>query len=191
MIDALIIVDMQKYFLDQLSVGTMTQNRKAVTKLVEAVNKQATWAMEHKVPIIVLEYDTEDESGNQSRTDWRIRRNLQFYKRKWYAMKDTDDGGEEVLEVMHGCEPRRGLVEKHRLVNLAGRKDEFTFNICGVNLDACVYETANSLLCDGHAVRLVHEATRNTWDNRNAKNTREDARKLMDYECYKIIKNVA
>lgn len=192
--DALIIVDMQDYFLDQLSWSDSdAKNRKSLKRLVGEVIKQATWAMKHNVPILVLEYDLCDSGLAESRTTWAIRKVLRLYKKKWYAAKQTDDGANEVLEMMHGCEPPHGLVEYHRQWNLAGRKDTFTFRICGVNMDACVWATTRSLVKYGHKVHAVHEATRNTYDPWTTKNPNSDFNKLRrrHAKLLKIINNVA
>ena len=195
MIDALIIVDMQNYFLNRVNRGTMSKSKKAVMRLIEQVNKQVDWAMENGLPIIALEYAVSGwlTSEAESRTNWRIRQRMRFYKNKWYVLKNEDNGSMEVIDAMHGNEPSSGLAEHRRMVNLAGRKDTLTFRLCGINLDACVSRTACGLVREGHNVEVVTGATCNAWNRATPRTTREEWRKLMErhpLNC-QVVKNVA
>jgi len=166
---ALIVCDLQPYFTGELGTtdqfGVKDGREQA---LIDAACAQVRWAKRNRLPIIVLEYANLEYDGDgyfATRTHDDIRAEIGDYSRAWYALKDTDSGAEEVLGLMHGEEPRLGLMngwKRHRnpLRKMAKHGAEMTFRICGVNLVACVKETVDGLRDWGHKVEIAANATR-------------------------------
>jgi nicotinamidase-related amidase len=166
---ALVICDLQPYFTGQLGYidqfGVKDGREQA---LINAACAQVRWAMKRRLPIIVLEYANLEYDGDgyfATRTHDDIRCELGSYQRVWYALKDTDAGHEEVLDVMRGQEPRQGLKngfyrQRNPLRKMMKANEKMTFRICGVNLIACVKETIDGLLEEGHSIEIAANATR-------------------------------
>lgn len=166
---ALIVCDLQPYFTGELGIidqfGVKDGREQA---LVNAVRAQVRWAKKHRIAIIVLEYanlEYDDGGYYATRTHDDIRFEIGNYSRAWYALKDTDAGHEEVLDVMRGEEPRLGLKNGWKrhinpLRKLMKPADEVTFRVCGVNLCACLAESINGLLDEGHAIEIAANASR-------------------------------
>lgn len=166
---ALIVCDLQPYFTGELGItdqfGVKDGREQA---LIDAACDQVRWAKRHRLPIIVLEYanlEYDDDGYKATRTHDDIICEIGNYTRAWYALKDTDSGHEEVLEVMRGEEPRQGLKngynrQKNPLRKMLKDGEEVTFRICGVNLVACVKETIDGLRDYGHPIEIAANATR-------------------------------
>lgn len=161
--DALIIVDVQRYFINDLRSAPMN-------KLIEAVCREVRWAKKHNLPIICLEYTDICGTGAIIRTAVEIRNEIGKYHSVWYVRKNSDGGGNEVNDVVQGLVPDWGLAsgscKLRRMVGWRMGKKNTTFRICGVNLEACVQDTTNELLDMGYNVDVVRGATRNVWDNK-------------------------
>ncbi len=179
--NALIICDLQPYFTGELGItdqfGVKDGREQA---LVNAACAQVRWAKRNRLPIIVLEYANLEYDGDgyfATRTHDDIRAEIGSYSRAWYALKDTDSGSEEVLDVMRGEEPRQGLKNGWKrhinpLRKLMKPADEVTFRVCGVNLCACLKETIDGLLDEGHNIEIAANASRDCEGDINAYHAR-------------------
>lgn len=122
-----------------------------------------------------LEYDGDGYYATRTHED--IRFEIGNYSRVWYALKDNDCGAEEVLDVMRGVEPRQGLKngwerQRNPLRKLVKDGKSLTFRICGINLVACVKETIDGLLDEGHHIEIAANATRDCEGDFNAYHAR-------------------
>lgn len=163
---ALVIVDMQDYFLGNLS-ELYTDHQDIINSFIKNIIKQIKWAKKNKLPIICLEYDDlyyEDDGYSAVITNKVIREHLNGYPLKWYAKKDTDTGYDEVMDVLCGIEPRKGLMAG-KLQKLISKKTKMTFRVCGINLHACVRDTVSDMIQFGHIVEIVRGTVRNVYDN--------------------------
>lgn len=170
---ALVIVDMQDYFLGNLS-ELYTDHKDIINSFINNIIKQIKWATKNRLPIVCLEYDDleyEDDGYSAVITNKVIQEHLNKYPLKWYAKKDTDTGYDEVMDVLCGIEPRKGL-RKGKLQKLISKKTKMTFRVCGVNLHACVRDTVSDMIQFGHNVEIVHGTVRNVYDDES----------LLDYE---------
>ena len=86
-------------------------------------------------PIIVLEY------VNFGNTLTRLSRMLSRYDRRYLVKKNDNDGSDEIHDFV--VKTKLGITD---------------FTICGVNLDACVQETATGLAEIGYNVKVVKKA---------------------------------
>lgn len=170
MLECLVIVDMQDYFIGDIGVinGNRIDTRRGY--LVAQTIKHIKIAKKKGIPIICLEYDDIYYECDGITANWtckEIRDELKYYKKAYYPLKDIDDGSEEVIDVLKGVQPRRGLARNgKRLHKWIKGKQKVSFTVCGVNLDACVHDTVESLKYKGHTVRIIPEATRNVWDDK-------------------------
>ena len=91
---------------------------------VRNVIKAIKFAKSVELPIIVLEYES------MGRTLYRIRKHLIGYDKVIYKTKDEDDGGYEVMSALR----KNGFTDVHSLA------------VCGININACVSSTIESLV---------------------------------------------
>lgn len=107
----LVIIDMQRHF----------QAARHLQLIFNIVNKVKEY-IERNESIIILEfYDDDDDLG---RTVPEILDVVDEYKNCFIVGKDQNDGGEEIS----------GIINEQSL-------DISEFEVCGVNLDACVMDT--------------------------------------------------
>lgn len=117
--EALIIVDMQHFF-------ETARNDWTIRNVIELIKK----AKQDNVPIIVLEYVDPDEEYEIGETMPRLKKHLDDYNLTRYVLKYNDDGGNKVIE----CLEQNGW------------EDIVSLTVCGVNIQACVAETVDTLI---------------------------------------------
>lgn len=88
-------------------------------RLQTNIIRQIRLAKKKNYPIICLEYI------GDGRTIPKIRKELEDYKNKFFFRKNWDDGSDKILSI------------KNKLPS--------KFRVCGVNTDACVFETVVNL----------------------------------------------
>lgn len=176
---ALIIVDMQADFLDRAGDDCGEEAGAAASKkLMAGVLREVKEAMRKRLPIVCLTYTDQDdgfehpaESWAYHATDEAIRKALKGYTRAYYALKDTDDGSEEVTSVLEGVEPRRGMDKpsyrgkpnKLRKFITDGHSSCVDFTVVGVNASACVAATCEGLVDCGHICHVPADAAMDVW----------------------------
>ena len=184
---------MQDYFLGELShLHGVNGSDELSENLINNIVKQIKWAKKNKLPIICLEYDDlcyEDDGYSAVITHKTIRKNLYKYPLKWYAKKDTDNGYEEVMDVLQGIEPRKGLRDG-KLQKLISKKTKMTFRVCGVNLSACVSETICDMIKFSHNVEIVQGTVRNVFDDRLITDYEEPFNDCRIMTCEESLDNV-
>ena len=119
----LIIVDMQNYFLMEMTSCASGYERNIEvsrrSKLIRNINRAIKMFKDAKLPIVTVEYDIDmyEEDGNYLPSDLTTIN----------VLKENDDGGAEVFWKM--------------------RNKNYPMNavMVGINMAACVCETANSL----------------------------------------------
>jgi nicotinamidase-related amidase len=185
--EALVIVDMQDDFLERMgddpSDGEPCDDvdwwvRGCYKKLLNGILREVKEAKRKRLPIICLQYanqedgfDSPKESWEYHATDAAIRKALKGYSRAYFAWKDTDDGSDEVGDVLHGLEPRLGL-DKPSFRGKPNKLRKFItnphkiidFTVVGVNANACVASTCRGLVDVSHKCRVPADAAMNVWD---------------------------
>jgi nicotinamidase-related amidase len=179
--EALVIVDMQDDFLERMGdEGFMCidEVRAAYRKLLKGILREVKEAKRKRIPIVCLTYanqedgfDSPKESWEYHATDSKIRAALKGYSRVYHAQKDDDGGGEMVMDILEGVEPRLGLERPSYRGKLPKLRKYITdehkmidFTVVGVNADACVLCTCNDLVDAGHKCRVPSDAAMNVWD---------------------------
>jgi len=177
--EALVIVDMQADFLDRMGdeVGEKYANI-AHKKLMKGVLREVKEAKKKQLPIVCLQYANQADGFDCPKEAWEyhathsaIRKALKGYSRAYFARKDNDDGSEEVLDVLHGVEPRneldkpsfRGKPNKLRKF-ITDEHKMIDFTVVGVNADACVASTCGGLIDASHKCRVPADASLNVWN---------------------------
>jgi len=169
--ECLVIVDMQDYFLGNLdSISSkIVNNPIRRTYLIECILREIKNARKKGMPIICLEYADLDYDGDgifATYTCKEIRLALRNYRKAYYALKDQNDGSEEIIDIMNGVIPRRDIPRNTRTpVKYLNNGEDVKAYICGVNLDACVRETEYGLLDKGHDAVLIADCVRNVYDD--------------------------
>jgi nicotinamidase-related amidase len=165
---ALIVVDVQGYYLQNLS-QMYSDYGEIIRDFLNGIVKQIQWAKKNHLPIICLEYGGlyYDVGGYSSViTHKTIRKNLYKYPLKWYAEKRTNSGYQEIMNVLMGDKPYHGIRKySGELKRIINKRDKMTFRVCGVNQDACVKETVEDMLKENHTVEIVHGTIRNVYDD--------------------------
>ena len=184
--EALVIVDMQDDFLkrmgDNPSDGEPCEDvdwvQKCYKKLLNGILREVKEAKRKRLPIVCLQYANQEDGFDSPKESWEyhathspIRKALKGYSRAFYAWKDTDDGSDEVADVLHGVEPRLGLDKP----SFRGKPNELRkfitnphkiidFTVVGVNANACVAATCEGLIAASHKCRVPADAALNVWD---------------------------
>lgn len=124
-------------------------------RVCRTVAKEIKLAIEKRRPIIVVEFDA---GGLYFPTHAWLLEMVQEYNRFQLVTKSGDDGGREVLN----CIRNQGY--------------RMPVKVCGVNWEACVFETVKTLSKHGK-VQVVREGC-GSW------------RKQYDWTLYKGVRNV-
>lgn len=170
--EALVIVDMQEDFLHAVDSDS------AMNTLLNSVLREVKIARGKRIPIICLTYANQEDGFDDPKESWEyhatipeIRNALKGYSRVYHAQKDDDGGGEMVMDILEGVEPRLGLEKPSFRGKLPNLRKYITdpckiidFTVVGVNSDACVLATCGDLIDAGHKCRVPCNATMNVWD---------------------------
>ena len=113
----LIVIDMQPGF------GATESVLDAVVHEVKKARRRNEW-------VLVVEYEA------RGRTPYRITRELKGYKKYDKVIKERNDGGTAIFNRL----TRRRWSFSYPVVPRASH-----FKVCGINTDACVFETVRSL----------------------------------------------
>lgn len=171
-IEALVVVDMQRDFLDSAA------DAECVKVLINGILREVKEAKRKRLPIICLTYANQDDGFDSPKESWEyhatipeIRKALKGYSRAYYAQKDEDGGGEMVMDILTGAEPRLGQEKPSYKGKLPKLRNYYTndnkiidFTIVGVNSDACVLSTCRDLVDCGHKCRVPSDTSMNVWD---------------------------
>ena len=187
---ALVIVDMQE---DSLH---MIDSDSAMDTLLSGILREVKEAKSKRIPIICLTYANQEDGFDDPKESWEyhatipeIRNALKGYSRVYHAQKDDDGGGEMVMDILEGVEPRLGLEKpsfrgkpnKLRKFNMTEGIIDFT--VVGVNASACVAATCGGLVDSWHMCRVPADAALNVWDCSFADNLDDDA---LDFDGVRI-----
>ena len=168
--EALIVVDMQDYFLGNMVHDGGGQER--LNGFIENVCREVKLARSKRIPIIMLEYGGLDYDGDgyyATITNDDILCELKGYSRKYFAEKMDDCGSEEVLSVLYGDADNVVLRRGSSPVRKWGKWGEpMSVRVVGCNLDACLMETVRGLSrVPRMNVKVVADAAMNVYDTRS------------------------
>jgi nicotinamidase-related amidase len=143
----LVVVDMQPYFIN--SILDMWDQDKEVPML-----KRVKENLVHNTALAVKEWKTRDwpivlvQYKNRGATHLTIRGEVKGYNKAFKLIKESDNGGEELV----------------KLVRSKGLPRDAVF--CGVNLDCCVHDTCHTyhMFEPDKYVAVLDDCTRNVWD---------------------------
>lgn len=142
----LVVIDMQDYFLSRFE-----DRETLISNVVRAVER----AKRFHQPVLLVEYSLFSPSlactDEEARTTKAIRDAVAGYPFVDIVTKPRDNGGREVAQWFRTNMPH-GLL-----------KVDYTVNVCGVNLDACVWQTCHGLMRQGFKPRVIREASCNCW----------------------------
>lgn len=131
-----VMVDMQEYFLSDLS-------KERVAKLIRHQKKVLEYCLKHDIPVVVLEY------AYCGSTIPELRKLVKKLRRKRFFLKQCDDGFESVIGSLHD------ILQEWQTGKLI---------FMGVNATVCVRQTAESAKDKGYQVltspRLVEDSER-------------------------------
>ena len=189
--EALVIVDMQEDFLH------MIDSDSAMNTLLSGILREVKEAKSKRLPIICLTYANQEDGFDDPKESWEyhatipeIRNALKGYSRVYHAQKDDDGGGEMVMDILEGVEPRLGLEKPSFRGKLPKLRKHITdeckmidFTVVGVNASACVAATCGDLVDAGHKCRVPADAAMNVWDCSFADNLEDDA---LDFDGVRI-----
>lgn len=183
---ALVIVDMQADFLERMgddpSDGEPCEDTDWVNdcyrKLLNSILREIKEAKSKRLPIVCLTYANQEDGFDDPKESWEyhatipeIRNALKGYSRVYHAQKDDDGGGEMVMDILEGVEPRLGLEKPSYKGKLPKLRKYITdtckiidFTVVGVNADACLISTCGDLVDAGHKCRVPADAAMNVWD---------------------------
>lgn len=113
----LVIVDMQTKFPAAKHRGT-----------IDGCKKEITAAIAGNIPIFILELKSDNDFGP---TLPELTDMLKGYENAHIVIKQQNDGSYVLRKKFHDME----------------LQPEFQFIVCGINTEACVYETIDGLLC--------------------------------------------
>jgi hypothetical protein len=111
--------------------------------VLDEVIREVKRARTNKEWVMILEYGT-------GRTYYRITRELQGYRRRLYARKYKNDGAAKVFTAI--TRRNNNLDNKN-----VGRIEKI--RVCGVNTNACVFDTVNSLKILRYPIEVLAHAT--------------------------------
>jgi nicotinamidase-related amidase len=161
---ALVVVDMQDYFLGNMVHDGGGQGR--LDRLLDNVVDEVFKARKNRLPIFMLEYaglDYEGDGYSAVITNERILDAVSGYSRKYFIPKSDDGGAEELMDVMEGSGSTIRNSSPSRKWYKYG--DKMTLRVCGVNLDACLLATVSPLvLYPRMKVEVVADASANVYD---------------------------
>ena len=137
---ALIIIDMQPYFVTRGGNENTKENAEKVKNILKIQNEAIQFAKEAKIPIIFLEYEEHEK------TNVELRKAVKGYKEVKFFLKNTDgifaDGNKHRPEIVD-------YLDKKEIGNLI---------ITGANGGACVQQSIDGALNNNYNVIALNKA---------------------------------
>lgn len=116
--------------IDMQPSFSAARDKKTIDGVIEEIK-----IAKNNSPVLVLEY------VKHSPTDLRIKKELDSISNQVeFITKRNDDGSDDIICACDDLELPKN------------------FRVCGVNIDACVWETVYGLMCCGHWVEVVKNA---------------------------------
>jgi nicotinamidase-related amidase len=181
--ECLVIVDMQDWFLNEMSDKVSISTYK---KLMTGVNREIATAKKKRLPIVVLEFAyletgfDDAEHDEYTRTTREIRNQLKGYGRAYYVLKNDDDGATEVIKTLQGINtksvttlPRETGGKRNPLREWIKDGEAANFTVVGVNASACVAETCRGIVRYNrhHTIKVPHDASLDVYTGEFAADT--------------------